>query len=53
MVRGGICSCNNSEELIEGYNKAIHHSESKTVIIEKLMNLSRPGVNIDYVICDE
>lgn len=48
----GIVICNNSEELIEGYNKAINYSESKTVIIEKLMNLSRPGVNIDYVIYD-
>ena len=48
----GIVICNNYAELIEGYNKAMEHSESKSVLVERLMDLSKPGINIDYVICD-
>lgn len=48
----GIVICNNHNELIAGYNKAMEYSQSKTVLIEKLMNLYNPGINIDYVICD-
>lgn len=48
----GIIICNNKKELIEGYNKSLDYSESKQLIIEKLMDLTKPGINLDYVISD-
>lgn len=48
----GIVICNNQDELISGYSKSLEFSESKGVVIEKLMNLSKPGINLDYVIAD-
>lgn len=48
----GIVICNNEEELVNGYSKSLEFSDSKTVLIEKLMDVSKPGINLDYVISD-
>ncbi len=48
----GITICNNQDELLIGYNKALEFSESKDIVIEKLMDLSKSGINLDYVIVD-
>ncbi len=48
----GIVICNNEKELILGYNKSLQFSDSGAVLVEKFMDISKPGVNLDYVICD-
>jgi biotin carboxylase len=48
----GITICNNEDELLSGYNKALEFSGSKEVVIEKFMDLSKSGINLDYVIID-
>jgi biotin carboxylase len=48
----GITICHNEDELLSGYNKALEFSDSKEVVIEKFMDLSKSGINLDYVIID-
>lgn len=48
----GIVVCENEEELLSGYDQALSFSQCGTVIVEKFMDTSAPGVNIDYVVCD-
>ncbi len=48
----GIVICCNQQQLIQGYRQSMQFSATKTVLVEKFMDLSKPGVNLDYVICD-
>lgn len=48
----GIVICKDEEELKKGYYKSLSFSKKKLLLIEKYMDFSKPGVNIEYVICD-
>lgn len=48
----GIVICRNEREFAEGYERSLQFSASGKVLVERFMDLTKPGVNLDYVICD-